>query len=164
MTLLKPLASGLASKSCMSLVDATLLTNTLPASSFNSLNAEPWWHHSESSQNACHRKWQVKYIWTRLAHFSASYNLRFSVCLFHIKSLYVCTRVSEWVAVNVEPDKISRIMYLIMFWSVTSRWSNGKWAIAWEKLSFEIGFTEEASGSADPEIRTHPPGNSQVLY
>ena len=48
---------------------------------------------------------------------------------------------------NVEPDKISRIMYLIMFWSVTSRSSNEKWAIAWENLSFGIGFTVKASGS-----------------
>ena len=38
-------------------------------------------------------------------------------------------------------------MYLIMFWSGTSRTSNEKWAIAWENLSFGIGFTEEASGS-----------------
>ena len=48
---------------------------------------------------------------------------------------------------NVKPDKISRIMYLIMFWSVTSRSSNEKWAIAWENLSFGIGFTVKASGS-----------------
>ena len=34
-------------------------------------------------------------------------------------------------------------MYLIMFWSVTSRSSNGKWTIAWENLSFRIGLTED---------------------
>ena len=45
--------------------------------------------------------------------FSASHNLGISACLFHIKY-------------NVEPDKISRIMYLIMFWSGTSRSSKEK--------------------------------------
>ena len=88
-------------------------------------------------ENAGHRKRQINiYMYKIGAFFSASHNLRISACLFHIKSLY-----------NVEPDKISRIMYLIMFWSVTSRSSNEKWAIAWENLSFGIDFTEEASGS-----------------
>ena len=40
------------------------------------------------------------YICTRSAHYSASHNLRISACLFHIKY-------------NVEPDEISRIMYLM---------------------------------------------------
>ena len=110
-------------------------------------------------ENAGHRKRQVNIYVQDRRIFSASHNLRFSAFLFHIKY-------------NVEPDKISRIMYLIMFWSVTSRSSNGKWAIAWENLSYGIGFTEEASGSIirmrgsrGPDPPPPPPhGNSQVLY
>ena len=90
-------------------------------------------------ENAGHRKRQVNiYMYKIGAFFSASHNLRISACLFH----KVPVRMY-----NVEPDKISRIMYLIMFWSVTSRSSNEKWAIAWENLSFGIGFTVKASGS-----------------
>ena len=93
-------------------------------------------------ENAGHRKRQVNIYVQDRPIFSASHNLSLSACLFHIKY-------------NVEPDKISRIMYLIMCWSVTSRSSNGKWAIAWENLSFGIGFTEDAC--ADPEVRTPSP-------
>ena len=62
---------------------------------------------------------------------------------------------------NVEPDKISRIIYLIMFWSVTSRSSNGKWTIAWENLSFGLASLKKqvdlSYANADPEVWTPPP-------
>ena len=86
-----------------------------------------------------HRKRQVKYICTRSAHFFCFPQLTFQRMLISYK---VPVRMY-----NIEPGKISRIMYLIMFWSVTNCSSNGKWAIAWENLSFGNGFTEEASGS-----------------
>ena len=78
-------------------------------------------------------------ICTRSAHFFCFPQLTYQRMLISYK---VPVRMY-----NVEPDKISRIMYLIMFWSVTSRSSNQKWAIAWENLSFGIGFTVKASGS-----------------
>ena len=116
--------------------------NPLPASSFNSLHAEPWWHHSENPRKRRSQKETNQYICTISAHFLCFPQLTFQRMLISYKIL-----VRMYNGYNVEPDKISRIMYLIMFWSVTSRPSNGKWAIAWENLSFGIGFTEEASGS-----------------
>ena len=53
-------------------------------------------------ENAGPRKRQVNIYVQDRRIFAASHNLRFSACLFHLKY-------------NVEPDKISRIMYLIMF-------------------------------------------------
>ena len=56
-------------------------------------------------ENAGHRKRQVNiyiyiYMYKIGAFFSASHNLRISACLFHIRY-------------NVEPDEISRIVYLM---------------------------------------------------
>ena len=49
--------------------DATPLTNPLPASSFNSLHAEAWWHHSENPRKRSSQKETNQYICTRSAHF-----------------------------------------------------------------------------------------------
>ena len=56
------------------------------------LHAEPWWHHSESPRKCRSQKETSQYIYVQDRRiFSASHNLRISACLFHIKSLYVCT-------------------------------------------------------------------------
>ena len=119
--------------------DAIPMTNPLPASSFNSLHAEAWWHHSENPWKRRSQKETNQYICTRSAHFFCFPQLTFQRMLISDKipvSMY-----------NVEPDKISRIMYLIWSHVPVLKCYNGKWAIAWENLSFGIGFTEEASGS-----------------
>ena len=126
--------------------DATPLPNPLPASSFNSLHAEAWWHHSENPRKRRSQKETNQYICTRSAHFFCFPQLTFQRMLISDK---IPVRMYK-----VEPDKISRIMYLIMFW----RCHNGKWAIAWENLSFGIGFTEEASGSIVRMCGSRVPG------
>ena len=132
--------------------DATLLTNPLPASSLKIF--------------AC---------WAMITSFGEPSKTQVterdkSIYMYKIGAfLLLPTTYVSAHAYFVEPDKISRIMYLIMFWSVTSRSSNGKWAIAWENLSWDwlhrrskwIYHTHTRIQRSGPPP---PPRNKQVLY
>ena len=103
-------------------------------------------------ENAGHRKRIFNiYMYKNQRIFSASHNLRISACLFHIKY-------------NVEPDEISRIMYLM---SLVARAMKNEPLHEKTCLSGLASLKKQVDLSyacADPEVRTPPPGNSQVLY
>ena len=73
------------------------------------------------------------------------------------KSIYICTRSAHFFCFAQFTNQRMLISHKVQCrtrWNiqnhvpnVTSRSSNEKWAIAWENLSFGIGFTKEASGS-----------------
>ena len=108
-------------------------------------------------ENAGHRKRQIN-ICTRSAHFFCFPQLTFQRMLILDK---IPVRMY-----NVEPDKISRIMYLIMFWSVTMENEPLHEKTCLSGLASLKKQVDLSYACADPEFPDPPPppGNSQVLY